>query len=259
METLQVTKPMLFPPLPTVLTFPKVKLKDILKDLTKEQWQKLIWRKVEKRVLGLQKRIYKATSRGDHKRAKSLTKLLMRSSCSILLSIRRVTQDNHGKKSKGVDGKTYLTIPARVSLAKQLMGMAKKGWKGYRAQAVRRIYVPKSINKLRPLGITTKKDAVIQGVVKTAIEPGIEAVFTSDSYGFRPAYTTHDAIAAIFTSINHQIKWVLDADIKGCFDNIDHDFLLQKFSGTEQRLIKQWLKAKIVDKNQVKACEKGTL
>jgi RNA-directed DNA polymerase len=99
---------------------------------------------------------------------------------------------------------------------------------------------------------------VIQGVVKTAIEPGTEAVFTHDSYGFRPAYTTHDAIQAIYHSINHQIKWVLDADIKGCFDNIDHDFLLMKFSGTHHRLIKQWLTAKIIDKNLVKACERGT-
>lgn len=222
--------------------------KSFFENMTDEQWRKIIWGKVEKRVFGLQKRIYKATKLGLLSLAKSLTKLLLRSSSSILLNVRRITQDNSGKKTAGVDGKTFLSMSARRQLVCELMEEVRKGIKGYKADAIRRVYIPKANGKRRPLGIPTKKDAVRQGIVKTTLEPYWEAVCEAESFGFRLAYCTHDAIEAIFNNINHQQKWVLDADIKGCFDNITHDFILQRIPTRKMRtLVKQWLKAGVVD------------
>ena len=221
-------------------------------------WRKLKWPKIEKRVFNLQKRIYKATKAGQHSKAKSLMKLLFRSSCAILLGVRRVTQDNQGKRSAGVDGVKADTPSSRERMAKRLMDYARKGFHSYQAKPAKRKYIPKANGKLRPLGIPTQKDRVIQYVMKATMEPNIDAQFESCSYGFRPAMSTHDAIEAIFNVTSQKTKWVLDADIKGCFDNINHKFLLNQIDESWQPFVREWLKAGYMDDGHLHPTESGT-
>lgn len=220
----------------------------------------MLWKKLEKNVLNLQKRIYKAIKAGKIGKAKKLARLLLRSTSSITLNVRRVTQDNKGKRTAGVDGVRMLTPKQRLTMINELILQAKRNFERYKAKPIRRIYIPKPNGDKRPLGIPTMKDRVIQGIVKSSLEPMWEAKFEPHSYGFRLAHSTHDAISLVFNSLNKKQKWVLEADIKGCYDNINHKKLLEKLGGTntQKRMIRQMLKAGCMDKQVFSETEIGT-
>jgi RNA-directed DNA polymerase len=163
---------------------------------------------------------------------------------------------NAGKNTAGIDKIVVKTPEARGNLVDYLAS-----FQPWRANPARRVYIPKSVDKLRPLGIPTITDRCLQAMVKNALEPSWEARFEASSYGFRPGRGCHDAIASIYIHTNPKNlkKWVVDADIKGCFDNIDHEFLLKTIGPIPGReLIRQWLKAGYVDKNVFYETEAGT-
>ncbi len=140
----------------------------------------------------------------------------MRSRSTQLLAVRRVTQDNQGKKTAGIDGVKALPPEERLRLAEALHP---KHLKRVKAQPVRRVWIPKPGKpEKRPLGIPVMRDRAHQALVKLALEPEWEARFEPNSYGFRPGRGSHDAIEAIFLMIRNKAKYVLDADIRGCFD-----------------------------------------
>jgi RNA-directed DNA polymerase len=176
------------------------------------EWGQLPWRKLEVAVFKLERRIYKASQAGDKRRVHRLQRLLLKSRAAKLLAVRRVTQDNQGKHTAGVDGVKSLTPPQRLALAEKL-GKLPTG------SPARRVWIPKvGTTELRPLSIPTLSDRAEQALVKQALEPEWEAKFEPNSYGFRPGRSVHDAIGAIFIAIGKQLKYVLDADIAKCFD-----------------------------------------
>jgi RNA-directed DNA polymerase len=207
------------------------------------EWNHINWRKLEKRAFKLQKRIYRASSRGDVKAVRRLQKTLMKSWSAKCLAVRRVTQDNRGKKTAGVDGAKSLTPKQRLTLVKNLK-------LGSKTRPTRRVWIDKpGRTEKRPLGIPTMYDRAAQALVKLALEPEWEAKFEPNSYGFRPGRSCQDAIGAIFNAIRYKAKYVLDADIAKCFDCIDHNALLNKLNTfpTIRRQIRAWLKAGVID------------
>jgi RNA-directed DNA polymerase len=218
-----------------------------------EDWRALPWKRFQRDVFRLQKRIYQASSRDDYKQVHNLQRLLLRSWSARCLAVRKVTQDNRGKRTPGVDGVASLTPKQRLALARDLQDLTRK------PDPIRRTYIPKSSGGQRPLGIPTMSDRARQALVKLALEPEWEARFEPNSYGFRPGRSTHDAIEAIFLATRLKPKYVLDTDIEKCFEKINHEDLLAKLSTIEPitRLVRGWLKAGIVDDGETLYPEAG--
>ncbi|RCW89785.1 reverse transcriptase N-terminal domain-containing protein, partial [Marinomonas foliarum] len=215
-------------------------------------WLWADWCHIEKDVRRLQVRIAKATQEGRWGKVKALQRLLTRSFYSKMLAVKRVTE-NRGKRTPGIDGKIWSTPAAKSKGALTLKH------RGYQPQPLRRIYIPKSNGKKRPLGIPTMRDRAMQSLWKLALEPVAETQADPNSYGFRPERSTADAIAHCFNALAKRTSatWVLEGDIRGCFDNISHDWLLRNIT-MDKVVLRKWLEAGYVEKGALFATEAGT-
>jgi RNA-directed DNA polymerase len=223
-------------------------------------WDAIDWRTAEEDVRRLRQRIFTASQAGDLKRVRNLQKLMLRSRANTLVSVRRVTERNAGRKTAGVDGKVVLLPAAKV----ELVDWVQHNTEPWQARPVKRVYIPKrgSTGKRRPLGIPVIVDRCLQARVVNALEPEWEARFEPRSYGFRPGRGCHDAIDAIFhvaRGANPRRRWALDADLAAAFDRIDHDYLLGQLGTFPARgLIAGWLKAGVIENGRFAPTEEGT-
>jgi RNA-directed DNA polymerase len=215
-------------------------------------WSVINWRKIEAHVQRLQLRIAKAIKIGRYGKVKSLQWLLTHSFFAKLLAVRRVTQ-NTGKNTPGVDRIVWRTPTQKMQAAKALKR------RGYSPQPLRRIYIPKKNGKLRPLGIPTMMDRSQQALYLLALEPVADILADKNSYGFRPRRSTHDAIEQCFKILvkKHSSQWVLEGDIKSCFDKISHEWLI-KNARMDKEILKKWLKAGYVENTILYRTEEGT-
>lgn len=215
-------------------------------------WNQIDWSTAEQQVRRLQMRIAKAIQQGKRGKAKALQWILTHSFYAKLLAVRRVTQ-NTGAKTPGIDGVIWTTPGQKYQAATSLHR------RGYQAQPLRRIYIPKKNGKQRPLGIPTMADRTMQALYLLGLEPIAETTADKHSYGFRPARSTADAIGQCFLSLCRKTsaQWVLEGDIKACFDQIDHDWLIEHIP-TDKAVLQQWLAAGYIEKGAFYDTEAGT-
>lgn len=205
-------------------------------------WEEIDWPLVEKRISRMQNRIYRAKLEENREKLHTLQKKLLASLDCKLCAVKRVTMENRGRNTPAVDRTTYASNASKMRLAKSLVldGIS---------SPIKRVYIEKpGKTEKRPLGIPTIRDRAKQMLVKMVLEPEWEAIFEPNSYGFRPGRSCHDAISSIFASLRGSSRIILDADIKKCFDKINHKKLLNKlntFSKLENQ-IKSWLEADIM-------------
>jgi RNA-directed DNA polymerase len=189
-------------------------------------WDAIAWRHAEDNVRRLRQRIFAASRVGDLKRVRNLQKLMLRSRGNALVAVRRVTELNAGRATAGVDG----TVAVSPGQKAELVDWLQHGTRSWSPRPVKRVYVPKSNGRRRPLGIPVIADRCLQALTVNALEPEWEARFEPKSYGFRPGRGCHDAIVAIHTTASRtdaRRRWVLDADLAAAFDHLDHDHICQ--------------------------------
>jgi RNA-directed DNA polymerase len=180
-------------------------------------WDQVDWGQAEENVRRLRQRIFAASQAGNLKKVRCLQKLMLRSRSNALVSVRRVTEVNAGRKTAGVDGRIVLAGWEKADMAAWLQ----HGASAWRPLPVRRVYVPKSNGKRRGLGIPVIADRALQALAVSALEPEWEARFEPKSYGFRPGRGCHDAIVAIWTAASGKAAkrlWALDADLHSALD-----------------------------------------
>src|SRR5437660_6443471 len=215
-------------------------------------WHQINWRRAERNVRRLQTRIAQATQAGKWGKVKALQRLLAHSLSGKALAVRRVTE-NTGKRTPGVDGVTWKTPEKKAEAIHSLQQ------RGYHPQPLRRIYIPKSNGRRRALGIPCMKDRAMQALYLLALEPVAETTADPNSYGFRPARSTADAIEACFIALckRDRAEWALEGDIKSCFDQISHEWLLAHIP-MDKTILRKWLKAGYMENRRLYPTEEGT-
>jgi RNA-directed DNA polymerase len=215
-------------------------------------WHAIDWKSAHRNVRRLQARIVKATQEKRWGKVKALQRLLTHSFSGKALAVRRVTE-NQGKHTPGVDKITWNTPHKKINAVYALRQ------RGYHPQPLRRIYIPKKNGKKRPLGIPCMKDRAMQALYLLALDPVAETTADPNSYGFRPQRSTADAIEQCFTALGniHTAQWILEGDIKGCYDAISHTWLLAHIP-MDKAILKKWLKAGYMENHVLHPTEEGT-
>jgi RNA-directed DNA polymerase len=215
-------------------------------------WHDIDWEEVHRNVRRQQVRIVKAIQAGRWGKVQSLQHLLTRSFSGKALAVKRVTE-NKGKNTPGVDGVIWDTPKKKMQAVHELRVT------GYRPQPLRRVYIPKSNHQERPLGIPCMKDRAMQALFLLALDPVAETLADPNSYGFRKERCQADAIEQCFIILGnrHTAEWILEGDVRACFDNISHEWLLENIP-MERTILKKWLKAGYMEEHLLFPTEAGT-